>query len=152
MVPWTRGGVDRVDVCAAAGDLPSSAATAKPRQSRARSMAGDKKRKQPEEGAAAASPDAAEPSSKSSKLSDAAAGQHVNPKRVRPLVPGKPGQGPVIYWMSRDQRYVRGRVPGVVTALPCVPCHSMRSTNACCTQRDAAMLSAAGWLVCTSRS
>ncbi len=28
----------------------------------------------------------------------------MNPKRVRTLKPGKPGRGPVAYWMSRDQR------------------------------------------------
>jgi deoxyribodipyrimidine photo-lyase len=28
----------------------------------------------------------------------------MNPKRVRTLKPGKSGEGPVVYWMSRDQR------------------------------------------------
>lgn len=28
----------------------------------------------------------------------------MNPKRVRPIRSGKPGRGPVAYWMSRDQR------------------------------------------------
>jgi deoxyribodipyrimidine photo-lyase len=31
-------------------------------------------------------------------------GAMVNPKRVRPLNRGRTGQGPVAYWMSRDQR------------------------------------------------
>ena len=28
----------------------------------------------------------------------------MNPKRIRTLKPGKSGDGPVAYWMSRDQR------------------------------------------------
>jgi len=28
----------------------------------------------------------------------------MNPKRVRTLKSGKSGEGPVVYWMSRDQR------------------------------------------------
>ncbi|WP_235282945.1 deoxyribodipyrimidine photo-lyase [Methanosarcina sp. 1.H.T.1A.1] len=28
----------------------------------------------------------------------------MNPKRIRTLKPGKSGEGPVVYWMSRDQR------------------------------------------------
>ena len=28
----------------------------------------------------------------------------MNPKRIRTLKPGKTGDGPVAYWMSRDQR------------------------------------------------
>jgi len=28
----------------------------------------------------------------------------VHPKRIQPLKAGSPGSGPVIYWMSRDQR------------------------------------------------
>ncbi|KAG2438770.1 hypothetical protein HXX76_005312 [Chlamydomonas incerta] len=34
----------------------------------------------------------------------AAGGALVNPKRVRVLKPGSIGKGPVVYWMSRDQR------------------------------------------------
>lgn len=34
----------------------------------------------------------------------AAAAQLVNPKRVRMLKDGAQGDGPVVYWMSRDQR------------------------------------------------
>lgn len=34
----------------------------------------------------------------------AQAGKLVNSKRIRPLKEGPVGQGPVIYWMSRDQR------------------------------------------------
>ncbi|PNW75594.1 hypothetical protein CHLRE_12g533000v5 [Chlamydomonas reinhardtii] len=36
--------------------------------------------------------------------SAAAGGALVNPKRVRVLKPGSIGKGPVVYWMSRDQR------------------------------------------------
>ena len=28
----------------------------------------------------------------------------MNPKRIRTIISGKPGNGPVAYWMSRDQR------------------------------------------------
>ncbi|MBP1668958.1 MAG: Deoxyribodipyrimidine photolyase, type, partial [Bacteroidetes bacterium] len=28
----------------------------------------------------------------------------IHPKRIRKLKDGNPGKGPVVYWMSRDQR------------------------------------------------
>jgi len=28
----------------------------------------------------------------------------MNPERIRTILSGKPGKGPVAYWMSRDQR------------------------------------------------
>ncbi|HPS89087.1 MAG TPA: deoxyribodipyrimidine photo-lyase, partial [Methanosarcina vacuolata] len=28
----------------------------------------------------------------------------MNTKRIRPILSGKPGKGPVAYWISRDQR------------------------------------------------
>ena len=28
----------------------------------------------------------------------------INPKRIRKIKDGNPGKGPVVYWMSRDQR------------------------------------------------
>lgn len=56
------------------------------------SAAGDKRK-------AAGAPSPGEPAPKK------AAALAVNPKRVRALKPGAPvGAGPVIYWMSRDQR------------------------------------------------
>lgn len=40
----------------------------------------------------------------SSKKQATGASELVNAKRVRELKKGKPGNGPVIYWMTRDQR------------------------------------------------
>ncbi|KAG2453370.1 hypothetical protein HYH02_001594 [Chlamydomonas schloesseri] len=58
------------------------------------------------ESPAAGEDGAAGPSSKKQAAATgaAAAGALVNPKRVRVLKPGSIGKGPVVYWMSRDQR------------------------------------------------
>jgi hypothetical protein len=57
----------------------------------------------PKRKAEAASAAAADGSS-NKRVAGASSGSLVHPKRVQPLKPGAPGSGPVIYWMSRDQR------------------------------------------------